>query len=167
VVSEPPRPRVVTSRSSDTPWKPATTGTFPSARVWRSRSPFTSRIRARPWKVSVMIPAWLPVNEAEGTPTWARAMHRRAMDMRSPAVSSMSSSRPGRTSLTWLASSSSSSVVRPMALTTTTTWSPPRKVAAMWPATALMRSASPTEVPPYFCTTRATPRRYRRKSRSD
>ena len=45
--------------------------------------------------VSVMMPAWLPVNEAAGTPSSASAMHSRDIEIRSPAVSSMSSSRPG------------------------------------------------------------------------
>ena len=42
-----------------------------------------------------------------------------------------------------------------MALTTTTTSSPWRRVRATWSATARMRSASPTEVPPNFWTTSA------------
>ena len=41
-----------------------------------------------------------------------------------------------------------------MALTTTTTSSPARRVRATWSATARIRSASPTEVPPNFWTTR-------------
>ena len=44
--------------------------------------------------------------------------------MRSPAVSSMSSSRGCGRSETWAASSSSSSVVAPIAETTTHTWMP-------------------------------------------
>ena len=45
-------------------------------------------------------------------------------------------------------------MVLPMALTTTTTSSPWRRVRATWSATARIRSASPTEVPPNFWTTR-------------
>ena len=60
-MSEPPRPSVVTSRSVETPWNPATTGTVPLARASRRRSAFTSTIFARVCSVSVMIPAWLPV----------------------------------------------------------------------------------------------------------
>ena len=45
--------------------------------------------------VSVMIPAWLPVKLSLGTPRSCRAMHSRAMALRSPAVISMSISRPG------------------------------------------------------------------------
>ena len=79
-----------------------------------------------------------------------------AMEIRSPAVSSMSSSRPGGSGLTWLARSSSSSVVSPIAETTTTTSSPALRAATMRSATRLIRSASATEDPPYFCTTSAT-----------
>ena len=96
----PPRPSVVTSRSVETPWKPATTGTWPAARASRSRSPRTSRILARVWSVSVMIPAWLPVNETASTPRSARAMHRSAIEIRSPELTSMSYSRAGWTALT-------------------------------------------------------------------
>src|SRR6202012_3668116 len=63
--------------------------------------------------------------------------------------------RPGGAGVTWLARSSSSSVVSPIAETTTTTWLPARLVATMRLATRLMPSASATEEPPYFCTTRA------------
>ena len=74
--------------------------------------------------------------------------------MRSPALSSMSTSRVGWTALTSAASRINWSVVLPMALTTTTTSSPVRRVRATWSATARIRSASATEVPPNFCTTR-------------
>ena len=79
-----------------------------------------------------------------------------AIEIRSPAVSSMSSSRPGGSGLTWLARSISSSVESPIADTTTTTWSPALRVATIRCATRLMPSASATEEPPYFCTTSAT-----------
>ena len=45
--------------------------------------------------VSVMMPAWLPVKLSLGTPTSCSAMHSSAMALRSPAVISMSISRPG------------------------------------------------------------------------
>ena len=93
----------------------------------RSRSPRTSRIFALVCVVSVMMPAWLPVNDAAGTPSSASAMHSSAIEIRSPAVSSMSSSRPGWTRLTSSASRMRSSVVLPIALTTTTTSSPARR----------------------------------------
>src|SRR3712207_5833080 len=85
-----------------------------------------------------------------------------AIEMRSPAVSSMSSSRPGGSAVIWLAWSSSSSVVSPIAETTTTTSSPFFFASTMRSATRLTRSGSATEEPPYFCTTRATDPGYRR-----
>ncbi len=79
-----------------------------------------------------------------------------AIEIRSPAVSSMSSSRPGGTGLTWLARSSSSSVVSPIAETITTTSCPALRVFTIRSATRLMRSALATDEPPYFCTINAT-----------
>ena len=79
--------------------------------------------------------------------------------MRSPVLTSMSYSRGGWVVLTVLARWMSSSVVLPMALTTATTSEPCRRVRAMWSATARIRSASPTEVPPNFCTTSGIPPR--------
>jgi hypothetical protein len=76
------------------------------------------------------------------------------MEIRSPELSSMSTSRVGWTELTSSASRINSSVVWPMALTTTTTSSPKRRVRATWSATARILSASATEVPPNFCTTK-------------
>ena len=73
--------------------------------------------------------------------------------MRSPVLTSMSYSRGGWVALTELARWMRSSVVFPMALTTATTSVPCRSVRAMWSATARIRSASPTEVPPNFWTT--------------
>ena len=84
------------------------------------------------------------------------AMASRAIEIRSPAVSSMSSSRAGGSGLTWLARSISSSVESPIADTTTTTWSPPLRVATIRCATRLIPSASATDEPPYFCTMSAT-----------
>ena len=83
------------------------------------------------------------------------AMASSAIDIRSPAVSSISSSRPGGSGLTWAARSWSSSVVSPMADTTTTTECPALRVATMRWATRWM-PASATEDPPYFCTTSDT-----------
>ena len=48
----------------------------------------------------------------------------------------------------------------PIAETTTTTSSPARRASTIRCATRLIRSASPTDEPPYFCTTRAMPRFY-------
>src|SRR3954451_22197482 len=83
-------------------------------------------------------------------------MARSAIEIRSPPVSSMSSSRGCGSGVTCSARSMSSSVVSPMAETTTTTSSPARRRATIRLATCLMRSASPTEDPPYFWTTSAT-----------
>ena len=83
-------------------------------------------------------------------------MHTRAVALRSPAVMSMSISRPGRVLETWRARRSSSSVSLPIALTTSTTWSPRCRVRATWSATSRMRSGSATDVPPNFWTSRAT-----------
>src|SRR5215211_7488754 len=79
-----------------------------------------------------------------------------AIEMRSPAVKSMSSSRPGGSGDTSSARSISSSVVSPMADTTTHTSCPDFLAATMRVATRLMLVASATLEPPYFCTTSAT-----------
>ena len=78
-------------------------------------------MRALPCVVSVTMPAWLPVKDEAGTPWVSMAMHSRAMEMRSPAVSNMSISRPLGSGHTSWAKRMRSSVVLPMALTTTTT----------------------------------------------
>ncbi len=114
----------------------------------------TSMMRARPWAESVMTPAWLPVNERAWMPRLAVAIATRAIEMRSPLVSSMSSSRAGGSGLTCSARSSSSSVVSPMAETTTTTRARPCGSRRCGRRTRLTPSASATEEPPYFCTTR-------------
>ena len=157
MVSEPPRPSVVMSLPFwDTPWKPATIGIAPSASALAIRPGVTSMMRALPCAESVITPAWDPVNERASRPRLAMAMASSAIEIRSPAVSSMSSSRPGGSGLTWAARSWSSSVVSPMADTTTTTEFPALRVATMRWATRLMPSASATEDPPYFCTTSDT-----------
>ena len=79
-----------------TPWNPATTATLPAASASRTRSPLTSTILALPWAVSVMMPTWLPVKLTAATPRSARAIVSSAAETRSPVVSSMSISRPGR-----------------------------------------------------------------------
>ena len=120
------------SRLVDTPWKPATIATRPASSASRMRSARTSRILALPWSVSVTIPACEPVNETAGTPSASTAMHSSAIEIRSPAVSSMSISRPpGALGATSLARRTRSSVVLPIAETTTTTSSPLRRVRAM------------------------------------
>ena len=105
--------------------------------------------------MSVMNPAWLPVKLAAARPWSCSAMAISAMALRSPAVISMSISRPGRERATSPARRSRSSVSFPIAETTRTTWLPWRTERATLSATWRMRSASPTDVPPNFWTTRA------------
>ena len=142
--------------SCETPWKPATIMIAPSSSAPSSRPGVTSMIRARPCAEVVITPACEPVNERASYPRLWMAIASSAIEIRSPAVSSMSSSRPGGRGLTWLARSSSSSVVSPIAETTTTTSSPALRAATIRSATRLIRSALATEDPPYFCTTSAT-----------
>ncbi len=158
-----PRPIVVISLSRLTPWNPATTATLPAASASRTRSPLTSTIFALRWTLSVMIPTWLPVKLMASTPSEARAIVTSAAETRSPVVSSMSISRPGCVLDTLSARAMRLSVALPIAETTTTTSLPRRLVMATFSATARMRSASATEVPPYFWTISATgATRYRR-----
>ena len=70
-------------------------GCGPRPSAARSRSGRSSRILALVWVPSVMNPAWLPVKLSAGTPMSWRAMHTRAVALRSPAVINMSISRPG------------------------------------------------------------------------
>ena len=107
------------SRAVEMPWNPATTATAPAASVSRIRSPLTSRILALPWSVSVTIPAWTPVKLTAWTPRSMIAMQSSAIEIRSPAVRSMSSSRPCGSWATSWASRTRSSVVLPIAETTT------------------------------------------------
>ena len=130
-----------------TPWKPATMAMCPASRVLLMRPGVTSMIRAAPWASSVMTPAWLPVKERASAPSWAMAMATRAMEIRSPDVRSMSSSRAGGAGVTCSARSSRSSVVSPMAETTTQTALPARWVSTMRRATRLIDSASATDDP--------------------
>jgi len=111
-------------------------------------------MRARPWLVSVTMPACEPVNETASQPRSISAIEMSAIEIRSPDVSSMSCSRGCGSDETARASSSSRSVVSPIAETTTQTCAPDEAVSAMRPATRLIFSGSPTEVPPYFWTTR-------------
>ena len=129
---------------------------LPSSSAFRSRCGVTCTIRASPCFAVVIIPAWEPVNEIALAPSAEIAIATSALLIRSPAVSSMSISRGGGAGLTCSARSSSSSVVSPIAETTTTTSLPSLCVRTIRSATRLMRSASWTDDPPYFCTTRAT-----------
>src|SRR5690606_26181393 len=113
-------------------------------------------ILALPWLPVVITPACEPVNDLACAPNESIAMATRALEIRSPAVSSMSISRAGGAGATCLARSSSSSVVSPIAETTTTTSLPAFLVSTISWATRRFRSASVTDDPPYFCTTSAT-----------
>ena len=156
MVSEPPRPKVVTSSSSEIPWKPATIATWPSEIERATRSGTMPVIWARPYAEVVWIPACAPVKACAGTPNSLIAMDRRDIEIRSPAVRRMSISRSGALSVICAAVSRSSSVVSPIAETTTTSLCPAFRVSTMRFATRLIASTSDTDEPPYFCTMSAT-----------
>jgi hypothetical protein len=107
-------------------------------------------IRASMWRSLVMMPDWLPVKLIASPPSSRMAIESNAIAMRSPADSSMSSSRRSGFGEICLASARSSSVVWPIAETTTTTSCPSRLVRITRSATWRMRVASATLVPPYF-----------------
>ena len=73
----------------------------------------------------------------------ARSTKAIAIALRSPAVISMSISRPGRLLDTWLARCSSSSVSLPMADTTTTT-STPSAIARVSPSRIALSAGTTT-----------------------
>ena len=139
-----------------TPWKPATIGIASSSSAAMDPPGVTLMILARPWVESVIRPACEPVYERASTPRSWIAIASTAMEMRSPAVSSMSSSRAAGAGLTRPASSIRSSVVSPIAETTTATSCPAALVATIRRATRWTLAASLTDEPPYFWTTRAT-----------
>ena len=101
----------------ETPWKPATIGIAPPSSAVAIRPGVTSMMRALPCVESVITPACEPVNDWASRPRLAIAIASSAIDIRSPAVSSMSSSRPGGSGLTRLAKSVGPSVVSPIAET--------------------------------------------------
>src|SRR5262245_8288918 len=113
----------------------------------------TSTIRASTWRSFVMMPDWLPVKLIASPPSSRIAIESRAIAIRSPAVSSMSSSRRSGFGDTCLASDSSSSVVSPIAETTTTTSWPSARVFITRSATLRILVTSATLEPPYFWTT--------------
>src|SRR2546425_935604 len=117
----------------------------------------TSTMRALVCAPSVMIPLCDPVKLTASTPQACSAIPRSAIEIRSPAVRSMSSSRRCGSSVTLRARASSSSVVSPIAETTTTTCLPPARACATRAATPRIFSTSATEEPPYFWTMIATP----------
>ena len=110
-------------------------------------------MRASECRSFVMIPLWLPVKEMASPPSSRMAMESNAIEMRSPAERSMSSSRRAGLWESCLALARSSSVVSPMAETTTHTAYPAARVRMMRSATARIFSGPATLLPPYFCTT--------------
>jgi hypothetical protein len=78
-------------------------------------------IRASMWRSLVMMPDWLPVKLMASPPSSRIAIDSSAIEIRSPAESSMSSSRRSGLAETFFAIASRSSVVSPIADTTTTT----------------------------------------------
>ncbi len=67
VVSEPPRPRVVTRPSGEMPWNPATTATFmPSANLAVMFPVSISSIRAAAWALSVCTGTCQPAHDRAG-----------------------------------------------------------------------------------------------------
>ena len=176
VVSEAPRPSVVMSKSSVIPWNPATMTTLPAASSRCTRAGSSSTIEARPWAVSVRIPACAPPMLTASIPMSCRAIVSNAHETVSPVDNSRSSSRGWGFDVIDRASAIRSSVVLPMAETTTVTSWPCARADATRLATDRMRSGSATDVPPYFCTRRAIrrtrpvrrrrPRRRRRLARA-
>src|SRR5581483_2736371 len=126
---------------------------FPRVSSSWTRNGRTSMIRASTWRSVVMIPDWLPVKLIASPPSSRMAIDRSAIEMGSPAVRSMSSSRRSGLAETCLASPSRSSVVSPIAETTTTTSCPALLVRMTRSATCRMRETSATLEPPYFWTT--------------
>src|SRR6185436_5297711 len=90
------------------------------------------------------------------------AIDSSAIEIRSPAESSMSSSRRSGFGDTFFAIARRSSVVSPIAETTTTTWWPRATVSMTRFATDMTLWTSATLLPPYFWTTTAIEREYRR-----
>ncbi len=155
VKSEPPRPSVVVWPILSCPWKPATITTLPASSCWRMSPPSISVMRALVWTLSVRMPACAPVRDTAGTPAACRAIAVSAIVSCSPMASSMSISRESGCAWSALASAISLFVTPLRAETTTTSWCPCRCHSLIRCATLRMRSRSPTEVPPYFCTIRA------------
>ena len=95
MVSEPPRPSVVTSCDRcDTPWKPATSTILPVVERRRGCGrPCTSMMFALVCDVSVTMPACEPVSEIASWPRSLMTIAASAQEMRSPVESSMSISR--------------------------------------------------------------------------
>src|SRR6266516_2894703 len=112
----------------------------------------TSTILARPWTVSVTIPACEPVSEIASAPRSWIAIAASAHEIRSPTEISMSSSRGFGLRETSYARRTRSSVVSPIAESTATTRLPASRAATIRRATSLIFCGSATDVPPNFIT---------------
>ena len=124
----------------------------PASSACRTRSASNSTMEALPWAVSVRMPACAPLMLTASSPISRSAIVTSVQETSSPVESSTSNSRGSGAALIDSASSMSRSVVSPMAETTTAMLFPARRAAAMRSATRRIFSASPTDVPPYFCT---------------
>ncbi len=93
VVSDAPRPSVVISPSSVTPWKPGSTGIPPRASSSRMRDVSMRRMRARAWSSSVYTLTWALVKLRECAPSPWIAIAVNAIVCCSPVDTSMSYSR--------------------------------------------------------------------------
>ena len=115
-------------------------------------------MRALEKALSVRMRTWGPVKLRAFPPCPWMASAASPMVTCSPVAATTSCSRSSGRSLNAWVSLRSRLVSPDMAETTTTTSLPARCVASARRATFLMRSTSPTEVPPYFWTMRATDR---------
>src|SRR5690242_4852599 len=134
------------------PWNPATTAISLRLRLSKSFSPSMERMRALENAESVRMRTWCP-RKLRALPfsSWmARA--RRPTETCSPVDTTTSCSRWLGRLASWFVNLSSRFVSPAIALTTTTTSLPALRAASARRATLRMRSRSPTEVPPYFCT---------------
>src|SRR5688500_815989 len=165
--SVPPRPRVVSSPWVPMPWKPATTGTRPSASASRSGRDRTRRTSAPRCAAAVRMPASAPENERAGVPRAWRPSANRAAESASPVARARSVSRarlePGSCDgpRSHAPSSGSStraaprivSVTPSKALTTTTGRSPAARCRSTTATAAAISSGRRSTDPPNLSTT--------------
>ena len=154
-VSEPPRPSVVTRPSGDRPWKPGTIGTSPAAMARAMSAVSMSTMRALVWAASVRIGICHDIQERAFTPSCCSAIASRPIVTCSPVATTTSYSRASCSGAISLTHFTSWLVAPDMAETTTATSLPRSTSALTLRATFLMRSMSPTEVPPNLRTMRA------------
>jgi hypothetical protein len=141
---------VVTLPSSSWPWKPATTTICFFFSAWTMRSASMLLMRALEKVLSVVMRTWCPRKlTALRFCAWMASANS-PMVTCSPVATTTSCSRSLGRSESAATSLSSRFVSPDMAETTTTTSWPAFWAAMQRRATFLMRSVSPTEVPPYF-----------------